>query len=187
MRYNKLLSVLTFFLAGSFYVHAQNEVSEIRSYYNTIGKQIIQCKTDKENCQLYSNLNITNTGNLSWRASGTYKKEVQFWYNDSPRNCEECGKEGINVLKKVMSSEIAGLYTTYKEWLYKDGKLIFYYIKTTGEKTEEYRYYYQDDSLIKHLETGNTIKSDDKSIKIYSEMILQKAKILQQQFLLNFK
>ena len=167
---------------------AQDAIDDIRAYYKTIGEQINACKKEGngENCALYSNLSITNTGGQTWRASGNYKKEVQFWYDDSPRLCDECGEGGINVLKKVICSEQSGLTTSYKEWLFKDGKLIFYYIKSSGEQNEEYRYYYQNDVLIKHIESGNTMNGDD-AAKKYKEFILQKAKNLQQQFLLGFK
>jgi hypothetical protein len=184
----KIFFSISFSFLLAINVSAQSAIEDIRAHYKTIGKQIATCKQKKidKPCSLYSNMCITNAGDLSWRASGNHKKEVQFWYEDSPRYCDECGKEGINVLKKVISSEQTGLTTTYKEWLYKAGNLIFYYIKISGEQTEEYRYYYQNDKLIKHIEAGNTLDGDE-AAKIYGDVILQKGKSLQQQFLISFR
>jgi hypothetical protein len=169
---------------------AQDEaIKNIREHYNSIGKQIDACnkKTEEVPCSLYSNLNLTNAGNNEWRGSGNYKKEVQFWYNDSPRNCDKCGKEGINVLQKVIISEQVATTIYFKEFVYQNGKLVFYYIKIHGEQqAEEYRYYYKNDILIKHIESGNTMNGEE-AAKKYKEVILLKAKTLQQEFLLGFK
>ena len=183
---------LLFILLVSISMNAKSQeeaINNIRKHYKKIGDQIKECKKENNKglCSLYNNINLTNSGNQQWRSSGNYKKEVQFWYNDSPWNCDECGEDGINVLKKVVSSEQAGLTITYKEWLFKGGKLIFYFVKILGEnQTEEYRYYYQNDILIKHIEGGNAMNGEE-AAKRFKEVILQKAKNLQKEFLLGFK
>ncbi len=172
-----------------FDAYAQEDaIKSIRSHYKNIGKQITACKNTKENaaCALYCNTNLTNSGNNQWRGSGNYKKEVQFWYTDSPKSCDECGEDGVNVLKKVISSEQAGTAVYYKEFLYDKGKLVFYYIKiSTKQQEEEYRYYYQNGVLIRHIESGNAMDGKE-AAKKYKELILQKSKLLQKEFLLSF-
>ncbi|MBL4593376.1 MAG: hypothetical protein JKX68_06120 [Flavobacteriales bacterium] len=183
----KLLFILS--LCISINATAQEDaIKSIHTYYKTISKQIEACKKTKKDtsCLLYCNTNITNSGNNEWTGSGNYKKEVQFWYEDNPKQCDSCGENGVNVLKKVISSEQAGLTTYYKEFLYDDGKLTFYYIKITGEQQiEEYRYYYQNDILIKHIEIGNTMNGEE-AAKRFKELILQKSKFLQKEFILSF-
>ena len=167
----------------------EDAINDIRTHYKIMEELIKACDKTSESttCSLYNNINITNAGNEPWQVAGTYKKEVQFWYSDNPWKCDECGKDGIHVLKKVISSEQSGLTIIYKEFLFQNGKLVLYFVKILGEKTtEEYRYYYQNDILIEHLESGNTMNGEE-AAKRYKEVILQKAKTLQEEFLLGFK
>jgi hypothetical protein len=55
----------------------------------------------------------------------------------------------------------------YQEWLFKDGKLIFHFDKMTGydeESSWEYRYYFNNNKLIRTL-SGNQIIDFEENTK----------------------
>ena len=61
------------------------------------------------------------------------------------------------------SSQMSGM-TQYREWLFKDGKLIFHFDKLNGydeESTWEYRYYFNNNKLIRTMSGGQIIHFDD--------------------------
>ncbi len=182
---NKLIVLISITLFGGFNSIAQDAVSTIRSHYKLYSQQIEDCKTSKENCQLYSNSCTINAENQPWRGIGEYKKEITFWYDDSPTHCDECGNNGINTLKLVSSTTTSGLTTSYEEWLFKKGELIFYYLKNTGEYESEFRYYYDDGVLIRYIENGTQLEGNAALAKD-SDKIKSNAGNLQKLFLLGF-
>lgn len=164
---------------------AQDAISVIRAHYKRISTQASDCKKNTENCQLYNNIYTINAGDQEWRAVGQYKKETTFWYDDSPRHCDECGENGIYTLKLISSTTTSGLITSYQEWLFKKGNLIFYYLKNTGEYESEFRYYYEGGVLIRYIENGEQFEGNEASAKDLDK-IKNKAGNLQKSFLLGF-
>lgn len=165
---------------------AQDAIGVIRSQYKLYSSQVLDCKNKNESCQLYNNTYILNAGNQPWRGVGEYKKEIRFWYDDSPQHCDECGENGIESLKLVASTTTSGLTDSYEEWLFKKGSLIFYYLKNTGEYPNEIRYYYDRGILIRYLENGNQLEGKAAMAKDKSS-IKTKSINLQKSYLLSFK
>lgn len=167
-------------------VIAQDAISNIRSHYKVYTKQITNCKAQSENCVLYSNTLMLNSGKQHWRAVENYNKEITFWYDDSPEHCYECGKNGINSLKFVSSSAISGTSKIYNEWLFKEGMLVFHYLKIDGEYPSEIRYYFDDNILIRYIENGEQTNGSAAHAKD-TDNIKNKAQQLQKSFLLAFE
>jgi hypothetical protein len=134
---------------------SQNEdVDYIRNLYKRVSEQIRLCN-ESETCYLYQNNLNFNTLGGEWRAVGNYSKKIIFWYTDDPTHCDECGQEGMDVLKKIEIEEISGLYPYHYELLFDKGNLVFYFLR--GES--EYRYYFRNSTLIRYME-GQQISTD---------------------------
>lgn len=93
-----------------------------------------------------------NSNGKQWRAVGTYKKVIRFWYTDDPNNCEDCGKKGVNTLQKVEIDEESGVRLYHREFLFKNAQLVFCFLN--NEKA--YRYYFNETKLIKYIEDKYT-------------------------------
>ena len=184
--YSRWIFLITFCLI-MVDLKAQESISLIRAHYKQVTEQISNCSNgDEESCSLYSNTLTLNSGDLPWRGVGDFSKEVTFWYDDRPRNCDDCGVKGINVLKMITSRQRSAASIYYEEWLFDDGVLVFYYLKTSGEEADEYRYYYNEEVLIKYVK-NNLETEDEKAATGEMKSIKIKAKNLQQSFLLSFE
>ncbi|MBN4065931.1 hypothetical protein JYT51_01200 [Candidatus Amoebophilus asiaticus] len=159
--------------------YSQNSVIEnIRNHYKEISDLIEKCRKEKE-CDLYQNTIEINSMNGSWRGVGTYSKNITFWYNDDPKLCDECGENGIEVLRKIEIEEWSGVYKFNYELIFDKGSIIFYYLKNTNE----YRYYFKESMLIKCMENSEII-TKDKIQNSTIEKIKKQGRSLQQLFLL---
>lgn len=161
------------------------DIQHIRKQYSQYTAQISDCQDTGDECSLYCNTQTTNSLNQVWRGVGEYKSETKFWYDDNPSHCDECGIDGINVLKMVTSETYSSLVSVHEEWLFSEGKLIFYYLKTIDEDTDEYRHYYEGDTLILYKENGISMAVREVSEK-YLEGVKLKVDNLQKSFLLSF-
>jgi len=175
------MSILVAFCTLNSICYGQSDINNIRNQYGEINDLIEQCR-NKEVCALYQNTLEINSGNGSWRAVGTYSKNVTFWYNDDPDLCDECGENGIGVLRKIEIEEWSGVYKSSYEFLFSKGELIFYYLKNS----DEYRYYFKNTMLIRYQENSLIISIDGIENSTV-ERIQKQGGTLQQLFLLSLQ
>lgn len=183
---NKFIVLISIIFFCGFSSKAQDAISIIRTHYKFYTNQVSECKKGTEDCRLYNNKLTINEDDQPWRGVGQYKKETTFWYDDSPRHCDACGENGIYTLKLVSSTTTSGLTASYQEWLFKKGKLIFYYLKNTGEYESEFRNYYEDGVLIRYIENDRQLEGKEAVAKD-SDKMKTKASNLQKSFLLGFQ
>jgi hypothetical protein len=106
---------------------AQSE-ADIRSYYDDLNNKISEAVKHGYEGGIYNNQWITNKTGTSWPAVGYYADTTDFWYNDPPDHIDSSERDPKTVLLKVtLKSKSAADYTAYTEYVFKDGKLIFYY------------------------------------------------------------
>lgn len=173
-----LLLALTLLTYNS---EAQTEaIEKIRTHYSGVSVLIKDC-VDENDCGLYQNELVINGLHGAWRGSGSYSKVITFWYNDTPRHCDECGRNGIKVLQKIEIQENSAAYIYEYELLFDKGELVFYY-KTGGDEDISYRYYFKDEKLIRYMKDQSIISIDE----IVYGHLLEEGNKLQFLFLSSF-
>lgn len=140
-----LLFILLLF---SFSCYAQTETS-IRSHYTEVNKKIAESIEQGFEGSLYHNQCITNKNGKSWPAVGIYADTTNFWYDDDPNHLPVSERNPKNVLLKVNISRRSSHLMTNEEYLYKDGKLLFYYSHEGEEGNEwETRAYFNSKGIM---------------------------------------
>ncbi len=127
---------LPFVMLASYIAGAQTE-TEIRTHYQDINKQIAESIEHGYEGPLYNNQWVTNKNNRSWPAVGIYTETTDFWYDDPPDHLDASERNPKIVLLKVNVSRKASHLMSNEEYLYKDGKLVFYYCHE-GEEGKEW-------------------------------------------------
>jgi hypothetical protein len=120
----------------SFSCVAQTETT-IRNHYNEVNKKIAESIEQGYEGSLYNNHWETNKNGKSWPAVGNYTETTDFWYDDDPNHLPATERNPKIVLLKVNITRKASHLMTNEEYLYKDGKLIFYY-NNQGEEGNEW-------------------------------------------------
>ena len=135
-------------------VFAQTE-SDIRQLYAEVNNKIKESIEQGFEGPLYNNQWINNKYNKSWPAVGIYTETTDFWYDDSPDHLSPGDRNPKNVLVKISISRISSVMHTNTEYLFKEGKLVFYYNKNGDQDNAwETRLYF--------TEKGNMFKSSIK-------------------------
>jgi hypothetical protein len=152
--------ILLFFCAISLSCLAQTEAS-IRKYYIEVNKKIAESAEQGFEGPLYQNQLVVNKNGKSWPAVGNYADTTNFWYDDDPNHLPATERNPKNVLLKVNINRKASHLSTQEEYLFKDGKLLFYYCYQAEEgNVWETRVYYNNKSqLIK-----TSVKANDKAL-----------------------
>ncbi len=141
----------------SFLATAQTETA-IRSHYTDVNKKIAESIELGFEGPLYNNQWVTNKNGRSWPAVGNYSETTDFWYDDPPDHGEQIPK---TVLVKVTVTRKASHLMTNEEYLYKEGKIIFYYSKEVEEGNEwETRAYFNTKGII----FKNSVKANGKEL-----------------------
>lgn len=122
MKYILTLLVSVLSLAAA----AQSE-ADIRKHYTEVNEKIRQSIESGFEGPLYQNQLVVNKNGKSWPAVGNYRDTVNFWYDDPPDHLPAVERNPKNVLLKAGLSRVASGYRVVEEYLYKDGKLLFYY------------------------------------------------------------
>ena len=137
-----------FFLYFSPAAFAQTETA-IRNHYTEVNKQIAESIEQGFEGPLYNNQWITNKNGRSWPAVGLFTETTDFWYDDDPNHLPPAERNPKNVLLKVNITRKASHLMTNEEYLYKDGKLLFYYSHEGEEGNEwETRIYYNTKGIM---------------------------------------
>lgn len=126
---------------------AQTEAS-IRTHYTEVNKKIAESIEQGFEGSLYHNQWVTNKNGKSWPAVGIYADTVNFWYDDDPNHIPASERNPKNVLLKVNISRRSSHLMVNEEYLYKDGKLLFYYSHEGEEGNEwETRVYFNSKGI----------------------------------------
>ncbi len=146
-------------LFPSLFAIAQTE-AEIRNHYQEINKQITESKKESFEGPLYCNEWITNKNSKSWPAVGIFHETTDFWYDDSPDHLAPSDRNPRIVLVKVIVNRKSAELSTNEEYLYKNGKLVFFY-SDEGEEGKEWetRVYFNANGMFK-----SSVKADGKEL-----------------------
>ena len=120
----RLLFPVIFFI--SVQVSAQTE-TEIRNLYIEINNQITASIQEGYEGSLYNNQWVANKNGKSWPAVGNYVETTDFWYNDPPDHLSASDRNPRNVLIKINITRKSSHLMANEEYLFKEGKLLFYY------------------------------------------------------------
>jgi uncharacterized protein YlzI (FlbEa/FlbD family) len=140
--------IFLFFLCPSAYAVAQTE-TQIREHYTSINKQIAESIEHGFEGLLYQNQLVINKNGRSWPAVGNYADTVNFWYDDNPSHISATERNPKTVLLKINISRKASHLMSKEEYLYKNGKLLFYFSHEGEEGNEwETRIYFNTKGLM---------------------------------------
>lgn len=131
------------------------QIERIRTLYQEQSRAIaktIELARAGEPGELYANDLIFNTYDGSWRAVGTYRKSVTFWYADDPTISEE----GASVLRRVTVTTVSAARSYYEEFVFDGGEPVFYFRRTDSERPFELRCYWHQKKPIRLIEDGKT-------------------------------
>lgn len=182
-----LLSILSCLAAA-----AQTE-SEIRAYYDDVNKRIGEALKHGYEGGLYNNQWITNKTGTSWPAVGFYGDTTDFWYNDPPDHIDSSERDPKTVLLKItVKTKAAADLGSYTEFLFKEGRLLFYYKhETEGTEVWETRAWFNNKNFMfkssvqvsgKELGSADFVKEEYKNKKPDAKQISAAAKKYQALF-----
>jgi hypothetical protein len=170
---------------------AQTE-TEIRSHYTDINKQIRESDENGFEGSLYKNQWVNNSNGKSWPAVGNYSETTNFWYDDSPDHLSASDRNPKNVLVKVEINRKASHLMSSEEYLFKNGRLLFYY-NHEGEEGQEWetRIYYNAKGVMfkssvkangKELSAKDLLSEEHKDLKPNALKIMNNARKYQDLF-----
>lgn len=169
--------------------NAQTE-TQIRAHYQDINKKITESKEQGYEGSLYCNELVVNKNGKSWPAVGNYSETIEFWYSNNP-NHPSVTQNKLQVLQKINVVRKAAALTTHEEYLYKDGKLVFFY-SAEGEDGNlwETRLYFNTKGMFKssvkangkELTEKDFLTEEYKDFKPKSIAVLKKAREYQELF-----
>jgi hypothetical protein len=152
-----LITIFTFIT-----MHASSQTeADIRKHYNEVNEQIKESIEQGFEGPLYQNQLVINKNGRSWPAVGNYSDTVNFWYDDPPDHLPESERNPKGVLLKVTNSRLASGFRAIEEYLYKDGKLLFYYSfeAEEGKKWETRVWFNNKGAMIK-----SSVRADDREL-----------------------
>ena len=121
---------------------------------------------------------FVNSRNGSWRAVGNYYQKIPFWHTDQPEFAGE-GKPEASVLAKVEIQDGAAIRTSYRDYLFRDGRLVFAYIKEkSGDGPFEERRYYYDGGKLFRVQIGKDVKEQAPDAEVVREAAALQARFL---------
>jgi len=135
---------------------AQTE-TDIRNHYNEVNRKIVEAIEQGYEGPLYQNQLIINKNIKSWPAVGYYVDTINFWYDDDPDHLSGSERNPKNVLLKVNNYRKASHLISIEEYLYRNGKLLFYYLLQgeEGNKWETRVYFNNKGIMFKGLVKAN--------------------------------
>ncbi len=139
---------------------AQTE-TDIRNHYTAVNKQIKESIELGFEGPLYQNQWIANKNGRSWPAVGLYNETTDCWYDDPPDHLPAEERNPKNVLLKINISRKSSHLQANEEYLFKDGKLLFYYSHEGEEGNEwETRVYFNN----KGVAFKSSVKANGKEL-----------------------
>ena len=183
-----ILSLLFYFPFNAF---AQTE-ADIKKHYQEVNKQIAESIEHGYEGSLYNDQWVTNKNSKSWPAVGNYNETTDLWYDDNPNHLPAAERDPKTVLVKIMVARKDSHLMTSEEYLYKNGKLIFYYSNEGEEgKQWETRIYFNAKGMFKssvkadgrELTAKDFTTEEYKDFKPNASMILARGKKYQELFI----
>ena len=143
----------------SFAAVAQTE-TDIRNHYQDVNKKIQESLDHGYEGSLYCNEWVTNKNSKSWPAVGNYNETTAFWYDDDPNHISVQERNPKTVLLKVVITRKASHLMTNEEYLYKNGRLLFYF-SSEGEEGRQWetRIWFNAKGMFK-----SSVKADGKEL-----------------------
>lgn len=155
------MKVLLLLLAGCLplLLPAQTE-EQIRAHYQDINRKIKESKEQGYEGPLYCDETVVNRHLRSWPAVGRYEETTQYWYDDDPYHVPAAERNPRTVLQKVEMTRTSSALRTIEEYLFRNGKLVFFY-RLEGEEGNscETRLYFNGKGLFKSI-----VKFNDKQL-----------------------
>ena len=185
---------LTFFTLHLVVLNAAAQTeTDIRKHYTDVNKKITESIEQGFEGPLYNNQWIANKNGKSWPAVGIYTATTDFWYDDPPDHLSATERTPKNVLLKINITRKASHLMTNEEYLYKDGKLLFYYSHEGEEGNEwETRIYFNNKGIMfkssvkangKELAAKDFLTEEYKDFKPNTPNILKNSKEYQDLFI----
>lgn len=181
-----LLGLAASLIAASFPLPAAAQAPDprlaaIRSYAAEIQALIAEADKEAEGggfSGLYGTEIFLNSRNGSWRAVGSYFQKIAFWHTDQPEFAGE-GKPEASVLVKAEIQEGAAIRTSYRDYLFRDGRLVFAYLKEkSGDGPFEERRYYYDGGKLFRVQIDKDVKAQAPDAEIVAEAAALQARFL---------
>ncbi len=134
----------------------EDPVSAIRALYARTQETIrlaLQAEKEGGGAGLYATELVINSRKGPWRAVGTYSRAVTFWFTDQPEFAAAEGRAPESVLIKVDVRTAAAARTETEEFLFDEGKPVFYFRRAPagGGKPLETRYYWKGGQLFRSV------------------------------------
>jgi hypothetical protein len=171
---------------------AQTETT-IRNHYTEVNKKISESIEQGFEGPLYQNQLVVNKNGKSWPAVGRYEETVDFWYDDDPSHLPAVERNPKNVLLKVNMTRKAGGFQVSEEYLFKAGKLLFYFSRQVeeGSMVETRLYFNNKGVMFKSSVKANELEltpkdfldADYKELKPNPVAVMTEAKKYQEIFL----
>ncbi len=174
-------------------------IQEIKDYYDQVAKAIKICNSideiDKMDCGLYKTELTVNSDGIDWGGSGNFSRMIEIWFDGDPKYCDQCGENGIGVVKKITMDEQSALNKYHYEYLYNNGRLIFHYEKQEvvgydgEEKKMEHRYYLDEIGLGRYIANQRIYNRGEISEEVFEKIkkIKERSSGFLQLFLLSLK
>lgn len=136
------------FASFPLFILAQTETS-IRTHYTEVNKQIAESIEHGFEGPLYNNHWIVNKNGKSWPAVGNYSETTDFWYDDDPNRLPATGRNPKDALLKINITRKAAGFQVSEEYLFKNGRLLFYYSSQVEEGSMvETRLYFNNKAVM---------------------------------------
>lgn len=184
--------IFPLFFLSPLFSFAQTE-TDIRKHYTEVNKQITESIEQGFEGPLYQNQLTVNKNGKSWPAVGLYSEITDFWYDDPPDHLPASERNPRNVLLKINISRKSSHLAANEEYLFKNGKLLFYYSHEGEEGNEwETRVYFNNKGAAfkssvkangKELNAKDFLTEEHKDFKPKPVSILAESKKLQDLFL----
>ncbi len=179
-------------LSQAILITAQTE-SDIRKHYTETNQRITESIEHGFEGPLYNNQWVTNKNGRSWPAVGIYTETTDFWYDDPPDHLPATERNPRNVLLKVHINRRSSHLMTNGEYLFKDGKLLFYYSHQGEEGNEwETRVYFNNKAVAfkssvkangKELTAKDLLTEEYRDFKPNAAAVMAEGKKMQELFL----
>ena len=199
----KFLGIITigFYSISSFAQRA--EIDRIQAHHDKILALIKQCNAQAEPtrdrdrnkgeeesedpCTFLNTKMVLNAQEKPWPSLPKYKKVIDFWYLDNPKNCKECKDQGVSSLQAATIIEVLDEMELKREFIFNNGVLEFAFVQTKSvDKTKYESYYYNEEGTLIRYAEGTNISDAPDAYSPNEPLIFGEASNLQTVFLKSF-
>ena len=132
MRRSTIIFITTILSISAYGQEIQKKIETIDQYASELDSLLEPCGKSEEPCGWYMNTLVINEDGRGWRAVGTYREVVTFWYSDQPEFAkEEHGDEKAALVK--VSIRVSSTYELTQDIYFKDGIPVLFYREYNDE------------------------------------------------------